>query len=113
MNANVQRVVSIPVFALFAPCLLASALSAAAQERIVIEEQAYLREGGKWYLTHQGARYEVNPRVVTIKLAEGVTAAARSALPRRRGSPSCARAGSATSTSRCRRAPTCSTSCAA
>jgi len=86
MNANVQRVLTVPAFALLVPCLLASALPAAAQERVVIEEQAYLRESGKWYLTHRGARYEVNPRVVTIKLAPDATAAARSALVQAEGS---------------------------
>lgn len=59
---------------------LASAPPAAAQEEVVIDQQTYQREGAKWFVSYQGTRFEVNPRVVTIKLAESVPAAAKSSI---------------------------------
>ena len=80
MSTDVTRAWATSTLALLIPLLFASPSPAVAQAKVVTENQTYLREGDKLFVTYRGSRYEVNPRVVTIKLAESASPDARSSL---------------------------------
>lgn len=79
MNTDVTRTRASSTLALLIPLLFATLSPAAAQERAG-ERQTYQKEGDKWFVSYHGAHYEIDPRVVTIKLRESASPAARSAF---------------------------------
>jgi subtilisin family serine protease len=51
-----------------------------AQEKMEIAGKTYTKEQEKWFVEDAGQRYEVNPRVITVRFGAGMTAAARSSF---------------------------------
>jgi subtilisin family serine protease len=73
------------LLALTALVLALTAGRASAQGRTRIAGTTYVQQQGKWFMEDRGRQYEVDPRVITIKLSPEVTPTGLTSLMAQRG----------------------------